>query len=100
MTLEDIKNYVFTVKAADGSEKEVLLSDIASIEETQTLSEINREEQKRVLTVTARSPTDIILGLSAGIWRNGCTIIRFRRDIRLQWKGKMRRLMTLWTSWY
>ena len=63
MTLEDIKNYVFTVKAADGSEKEVLLSDIASIEEAQTLSEINREEQKRVLTVTA----DIADGYNIGL---------------------------------
>lgn len=63
MTPDDIRNYVFTVNAADGSEKEVNLSDIATVEETQTLSEISRDGQKRVLTVTAQIAEGYNIGL-------------------------------------
>lgn len=53
MTPEEIKNYVLTVTALDGTSHEVKLSDVAEIEETQTLTAITREEQVRYLDVTA-----------------------------------------------
>lgn len=63
LTLDDIKNYIFTGKTVDGSETEIKLSDIATVEETETLSEINREKQKRVLTVTAEISDGHNIGL-------------------------------------
>lgn len=53
ITPEELKNYVFTVSQADGSTKQVSLGDIAQVDETETLSSINREGQKRMITVSA-----------------------------------------------
>jgi len=53
LTVDDVKNYKFNVTAPDGTVSEIKLSDIADIKETQTLSTISRENQKRYLTVSA-----------------------------------------------
>ena len=52
-TREDLENYVFEVTLQDGSTKEVKLSDIAEIEDGNTLSSIGRVSQRRYLTVSA-----------------------------------------------
>lgn len=53
LSVDDVKNYVFEVTAQDGKTSEVKLSDIADVQETQTLSTISRKNQKRYLTVSA-----------------------------------------------
>lgn len=53
MTKDDLENLKVTGKKADGTEEKVHLSTIADITQTQTLSMINREAQKRMLAVTA-----------------------------------------------
>lgn len=53
MTKKDLEKLKVTGKTADGSEKRVRLSLIADITQEETLSVINRDAQRRMLTVTA-----------------------------------------------
>ena len=48
-----LREYVFEVTDREGETKEVPLSDFAVVEETSSLSTINRIDQRRYLTVTA-----------------------------------------------
>jgi HAE1 family hydrophobic/amphiphilic exporter-1 len=52
-SLSDIKNYTFTVTDSEGEEKKVRLKDIADFTETESLQAINRENQRRYLTISA-----------------------------------------------
>lgn len=51
--LDDIRNLTFTYTDKDGEEEEIALSEICKMEETTTLSTINRDAQSRYLTVSA-----------------------------------------------
>ena len=53
LTAETLENYVFHVTTALGEEKEFQLKDIATVEQTQSLTSINRLSQRRYLTVSA-----------------------------------------------
>jgi multidrug efflux pump subunit AcrB len=53
LSAEDLEGYVFKVTGMDGSEKEIVLSDIATVEETTGLASISRLSQRRYLTVSA-----------------------------------------------
>ncbi len=53
LTPDFIENYKMTVTTRDGEEKQIALRSIATIEHTETLSAINRSDQRRYLTVTA-----------------------------------------------
>ena len=53
LSVDDIKNYVMEVTAQDGTVSEVKLSDVASVEGTESLSSITRQNQKRYLTVSS-----------------------------------------------
>ncbi|MGN0676827.1 MAG: efflux RND transporter permease subunit, partial [Ruminococcus sp.] len=53
LSVDDVKNYVIEVTAQDGTVSEVKLSDVADVEETESLSSISRKNQKRYLTVSA-----------------------------------------------
>ena len=63
VSLEDVYDYVFTVTAADGTTKEVPLADISEFEEKQSLSSIDRQNQKRCLTVSAEIEDGYNVGL-------------------------------------
>lgn len=52
VTLEDIKTITFTHTNKEGEEREVPLTDICTMEETTTLSMINRSGQTRYVTVS------------------------------------------------
>ena len=52
-TRKDLENYVFEVTKPDGSTAEVKLSDVADINDGNTLSSISRSSQRRYLTVSA-----------------------------------------------
>lgn len=51
VTVDDIKNMTFTYTNQDGDESDISLSDICTIEQTQTLSTIHRDSQTRYITV-------------------------------------------------
>ena len=53
LDVDGMRNYVFEVTGQDGETSEVALADIAVIEETSSLSTINRLNQRRYLTVSA-----------------------------------------------
>ncbi|MCB6993706.1 efflux RND transporter permease subunit [bacterium 210820-DFI.6.37] len=53
MTKKELEKLKVTGKSADGTEKKVSLSTIADITEEESLSVIDHESQKRVLTVSA-----------------------------------------------
>lgn len=63
MTPDEIREYVITVTAMDGSTHEVKLSDIAEITETEAMSSITRDEQVRYLDVTAEVADGYNVGL-------------------------------------
>lgn len=52
LTPEDMKKLVLSIEGADGQTTEVELSDIADLEEKETLKAINRDNQRRYLTVS------------------------------------------------
>lgn len=66
LSVDDVKDYVIEVTAQDGTVSEVKLSDIAEIEETETLSSIARSNQKRYLTVSAEVANDYNVSLVSG----------------------------------
>ena len=53
LDVQALREYVFEVTGQDGEVKKVPLKDIAVVEETTSLSTINRANQRRYLTVTA-----------------------------------------------
>ena len=53
LTVDDLKDYVFTVTGQTGETKEFTLSEVAEIKETTSLSSIQRLSQRRYLTVSA-----------------------------------------------
>ena len=54
LDVDALENYEFTVTGFDGTEKTILLKDIAKLEETTSLSSIARQGQRRYLSVTAQ----------------------------------------------
>ncbi len=60
---EDIERYKFHVAGMDGEEKEIALRDIATVEETESLSSISRESQRRYLTVSGQIEEGYNVGL-------------------------------------
>ena len=50
--MDSLKDYAFTVTKQDGEKEEFLLSDVATVEETSSLTTIQRVGQRRYLTVT------------------------------------------------
>lgn len=50
---EEIENHAFTVTNSEGEESQILLKEIASFSHTQSLSTIQRDAQRRYLTVSA-----------------------------------------------
>lgn len=63
ITRDNIDAYTFTVTGKDGSEKEILLGDIAEITETITPAWITRENQSRHVTVFASVADGYNIGL-------------------------------------
>ena len=53
LTAEDLEDYLFTVTKQTGETEKFTLSEVAVIEETTSLSSIQRLSQRRYLTVTA-----------------------------------------------
>lgn len=53
LTTDDIRAYEFEVTNMDQSVSNIKLTDIATIEDTETLTSINRTNQRRYLTVSA-----------------------------------------------
>ncbi len=53
VAVEDIKNLKLSYKTQEGEEKEISLSKIAKIKETETLSKISRKAQNRYINVNA-----------------------------------------------
>lgn len=58
VTVDDIKNMMFTYTNQDGDESDISLSDICTIEQTQTLSTIHRDSQTRYITVSGSVDED------------------------------------------
>lgn len=58
VTVDDIKNMTFTYTNQDGDESDISLSDICTIEQTQTLSTIHRDSQNRYITVSGSVDED------------------------------------------
>ena len=54
LDVDALKNYEFKVTGFDGTEKTIVLKDIAQLEETTSLSSISRLGQRRYLSVTAQ----------------------------------------------
>ena len=52
LVLDDIKNLTFDYTDKEGNEKKIPLTDVCTMEETTTLSTINRDSQTRYLTVS------------------------------------------------
>lgn len=50
---EEMENHAFTVTNSEGEESQILLKEIASFSHTQSLSTIQRDAQRRYLTVSA-----------------------------------------------
>lgn len=60
-TPEDISNMTLTVTGMDGEEKEIPLTEVASVSEQTTPDSISRDNQRRYVTVTAEVKDGYIL---------------------------------------
>ncbi len=58
MTVSDLEDYVMEFTDMYGEAREVKLTDVAEIVETESMSSINRENQQRTLTVSASVDED------------------------------------------
>ena len=58
LSADELESYVFKVTGIDGAEKEIVLSDIATVEETTSLASISRLSQKRYISVSATLEED------------------------------------------
>ena len=54
LTLDGLENYEFTVTGQEGEKKTFLLSEVAEIVETSSLSTISRMQQRRYISVSAQ----------------------------------------------
>lgn len=63
ITRDNLAEYKFEVTQKDGTKKEIRLSDIAEIKETDSLRSINRENQSRYMTVSAEIAEGYNIGL-------------------------------------
>jgi len=63
ITRKNLAEYTFTVTQKDGTEKEVMLGDIAEITEADSLRAIRRENQSRYMTVSAEIADGFNIGL-------------------------------------
>ncbi|HSW35371.1 MAG TPA: efflux RND transporter permease subunit, partial [Candidatus Limnocylindrales bacterium] len=63
LTRENIRDYVFMVTKQDGTETEVLLSDVAIISDAYSPSSIRRDNQSRYISVTATLEEGYNIGL-------------------------------------
>ena len=63
LALDDIKKLKLSYKTMEGEEKEVKLSKIAKIEETESLSKIQRDAQNRYINVSAQIDENHNVGL-------------------------------------
>lgn len=54
VTPDDVKNHVLTVTQKDGSESKVKLSDIAQVEDANSLNSISRDNQRRYISISAQ----------------------------------------------
>jgi multidrug efflux pump subunit AcrB len=63
LTRDNIGDYTFALTEQDGTEKEVLLSDIALVSEAYSPSSIRRQNQSRYLAVTASLDEGYNIGL-------------------------------------
>jgi len=60
---QNIGEYKFTVTQKDGSEREIILKDIAKIQEANSLRSIRRDNQSRYITVSAEIADGYNIGL-------------------------------------
>ncbi len=60
---QGIRDYEIDFTAQDGTKKTVKLADIAEIEESTSLASINRDEQRRVITVSGTLDSDYNVSL-------------------------------------
>lgn len=63
LTRENLEDYTFSVTQNDGEEKQIVLSDIATVTEAASLTSIHRENQSRYMTVTAEIADGYNIGL-------------------------------------
>lgn len=93
LSVDDLKNYVFEVTAQDGTVSEVKLSDIAKIEETQALSTISRENQKRYLTVSSEIADGYNISLVADDIKKALESYEAPKGIEIEISGENENIM-------
>ncbi|MCH5281984.1 MAG: efflux RND transporter permease subunit, partial [Lachnospiraceae bacterium] len=92
-TLTDIKNYTFTVTNREGEEKEIRLSSIADITETESLQAINRSEQRRYLSITAGLEDGYNVTLVTGEVQDALSDYKLPAGMTMEFEGQNESIM-------
>lgn len=93
LSVDDIKNYIMEVTAQDGTVSEVKLSDVASVEETESLSSITRQNQKRYLTVSSEIADGYNVSLVSSDVENALESYETPKSITFEISGENENIM-------
>ncbi len=93
-TVSDIRDYVITFAGTDGTYKDVALSDIASFEETETLQSIDRENQRRYVSVTADIADDYNVTRVTSAAEEALSSYEAPDGVTIEFKGENETILT------
>ena len=88
-----LRDYVFEVTDREGETKEVALSDFAQVVETNSLSTINRVDQRRYLTVTATLKEGFNVTLLTARAENALSKENFPKGVSYTFTGENEMIM-------
>lgn len=88
LNLDDLKTYSFEASGWSGETNTVNLSDIASFEETTSLSSISRKNQKRCITVSAEIGDDYNVTLLTAKAEKAMQTVAFDDSISYSFTGE------------
>lgn len=93
MTKKDLEKLKVTGKKTDGTERKVSLSTIADITEEQTLSVIDHESQKRVLTVSGELKDHYNITHVTNAAKKAVEKLELPSDVKVEFEGENETIM-------
>lgn len=90
----ELEQLTFSVEQMDGTKKTVTLSDIASVEETTSLTSISRENQRRCVTVSAAVDTGYNVTLVSAEARNAVDALSLPNGCSIAYAGESEDIMS------
>ncbi len=92
-TPDELREYTFTVTDRSGTEREVKLSDVATVEEREAMQAVTRLNQRRMLTVTADVDAGHNVTLVTSAARKAMQDLALPEGITMEFAGENQAIM-------